>query len=929
MLRPASIAPQALLAFAVALSCAPGRAQDQVKVQARGAIAAPAKEELEAGVPVEMFESPNLDRFVRRARRFLDEERYEDAIAVLQSVIEGRTLEAEPTEVEAAPEPKAADGQAPEGQAAEPADRSGQKPRSAARVPGSDQQKKDDKQNEGPVDPRKAVFSVDGRLYRPAARLCQEYLAQMPAVGIELYQARYESQAAALLDAARRTGIARDFEQVAVRHFPSQAAGLALQTLADLHMQAGRYRAAVQTLRDLVEVYPKANLQRLGISALGCRFKIALCLRLSGYLLGARDAVAQLANDHPDESLRVMGELTPVRDLPTSAWFAAPEQIAVAADAAPKAGWLAAADEPLLPLWTYRFAGNDPYEPVQGKRGNNEIFVFGGSGSGSTSSPPANKYGVGTQVAFFGERNGRAVFLENFRLRIAESLTGILMREGDGEELPPKPLEGRPRPRVPVYDLALMTPLEDADRYYAVLGYNRVTQSAEPLKNNWLVAYGKEGGPRLWSTESYAEGEDGFADVTFLAAPVRFAETLLAPVLHKGVYALQCIDRASGKPLWRTRIHAAGTRYFKAPGARVKTQGSTAYVLTNAGAFAAIDAFAGDLRWIRKYERTDPLRAKPAKRKSDGNSNPFGFSNSYVESDLPGALPSEVYEANGALVFAPCDSDLLLCVDGASGDPVWMLDGTTRYAPYGKLRYLIGVDDGLLFFEASTDLRDHLVCVEAATGIVRWSREIPRSTERLTRWPGRGCIAEGRVLLPGDRRVHSIDVKGEGAWEERLLPLFSAGEEPLRGPNNLFVRGSWLSVCYARGIETYTTASELTRLAQGSDDVEARARILVQASKLQDALDALVRSLGELGPAGDPVIAERRALQAVAIARSLALSTRDAPLVALDAIAPFVTAPKANLAWRLARVDAVRAAGDGAATEREQEALYRTMEGKQ
>jgi hypothetical protein len=292
-------------------------------------------------------------------------------------------------------------------------------------------------------------------------------------------------------------------------------------------------------------------------------------------------------------------------------------------------------------------------------------------------------------------------------------------------------------------------------------------------------------------------------------------------------------------------------------------------------------------------------------------------------------LPSEVYEANGALVFAPCDSDLLLCVDGAAGEPVWMLDGTTRYAPYGKLRYLIGVDDGLLFFEASSDLRDHLVCVEAATGIVRWSREIPRSTERLTRWPGRGCIAEGRVLLPGDRRVHSIDTKGEGAWEERLLPPFSAGEEPLRGPNNLFVRGSWLSVCYARGIETYSTASELTRLAQGNDDVEARARILLQAKKLQEALDALVRSMGELGPASDPVIVERRALQAVAIARSIALAQRDAPFAALDALAPFVTAPKANLAWRLARVDAARAAGDGAATEREQEALYRTMEGKQ
>ena len=35
-----------------------------------------------------MFESPNLDRFLRRANMFLDEEKYQQAIKILQSVIE-------------------------------------------------------------------------------------------------------------------------------------------------------------------------------------------------------------------------------------------------------------------------------------------------------------------------------------------------------------------------------------------------------------------------------------------------------------------------------------------------------------------------------------------------------------------------------------------------------------------------------------------------------------------------------------------------------------------------------------------------------------------------------------------------------------------------------------------------------------------------
>ena len=47
---------------------------------------------VDEGANVEMFESPNLDRFLRRARQFLDEDKYPEAIQVLQSVIEGRTL---------------------------------------------------------------------------------------------------------------------------------------------------------------------------------------------------------------------------------------------------------------------------------------------------------------------------------------------------------------------------------------------------------------------------------------------------------------------------------------------------------------------------------------------------------------------------------------------------------------------------------------------------------------------------------------------------------------------------------------------------------------------------------------------------------------------------------------------------------------------
>lgn len=61
-----------------------------------GAIIAPEKSvlELDVGVAVQMFESPNLDRYLRRAKECLAREDFVQAIKILQDVVEGRTLEA-------------------------------------------------------------------------------------------------------------------------------------------------------------------------------------------------------------------------------------------------------------------------------------------------------------------------------------------------------------------------------------------------------------------------------------------------------------------------------------------------------------------------------------------------------------------------------------------------------------------------------------------------------------------------------------------------------------------------------------------------------------------------------------------------------------------------------------------------------------------
>jgi outer membrane protein assembly factor BamB len=626
----------------------------------------------------------------------------------------------------------------------------------------------------------------------------------------------------------------------------------------------------------------------------------------------------------------------PVRELPDSPWFAAAApRVASGPSPAVAAALLPAplaTPSSLAPLWSFRFAAN-PYEPTPTRRNNGGfVSIDGGSENVIKVSPPATKYGVGTQLRFLTGADGgqRAVFLENFQLRIADAFTGILLQEGDGESVPPRPQEMRPRPRIPVYDFALQTPVEDERRWYAVLGYNRIVQSIDPLRINRIVAYDKASGQRVWSTDDWSEGEDGLVQVTALSAPTVFGEQLLLPVLHKGRYALQALDRSTGQPLWRTPIHSGGSIWFKAPGAQVQVLGSVAYVLTNAGAVAAIDAFAGTLRWIRKYERHDPLRVRPRGRRAKRDGAAMFMVSTFQEQDLPGALPSALFLVDGSVVVAPCDSDLLLCLDGASGEVVWMVDGTSRYAPYGSLRHLIGRDAERLYFEASDDLRDHVVSVAAATGIVEWSAEIPRTVDRTSRWPGRGAVIGDWVLLPGDRCVHALPLAGPRAWSRLDLPTFGVGDPPLTGPNNLHVDGAWLAVCYAQGVEVYSSEAALLQLAGSAASVREQALFLAQAGRVDEAFAAACAALERAGDPGaaTPVLADQERGQLLLAAIDYARESADA-MAALDRLSPFVSANEAQLAWRLARMDACRASGDARGLEQEQGALYRYMEGKQ
>lgn len=948
--------PQSSVArmLACASLCAAVISAQQVRVDAPlGALAARGAEQSidDPGNRVEMFENPNLDRYLERAQMFLDLDDYTAAVKVLQDVIEGRTVEVfasrdqlgDPVAPGGAP---GAPGGAPGAKGSEPGaalqntlktDSKPTKPRAAPngrRSSSAGTKKGDERVASSELDARNAVFSRDGRIYRPVRRLCHELLSRMPDVGIQIYRTRHEFAADEMLTAAMVSGSLTALEQVANRYFVTLPAGRAMMLLADRLMHEGRYRASVQVLRDLLEVYPAQNRNTLGIRDSWCRFKIALSLRLAGESEAAQRAVTQLAEDFTEESLRIRGQLETIRELPNSKLFAR-DTVAIAAVADRNAGiqWLQPETTDLVPLWQYRFGNEQPYKDPKPSNRNGRNGNFFDGANRSTAMPFANRYGPGTRVLFSSERDGdhsvpRAVFLEHFRLRLADASSGLLIGQGDGVDAPPLAREGHPRVRIAACDYALLRPVEDEERRFIIIGHeSNTTQSKEPLKASQLVAYDKVTGERAWSSEDWQDGANGMREVTFLAAPTVFGERLMLPSIRKDAYTLECVDRRTGEPLWHTPLHAGGSPFFKAPGCPVVVQGGIAFVATNAGCVAAVDAFAGDLRWIRRYERHDSAHKTFKKKKVRSSSRRFsGNNNQFTQAVLDSFLPSDMILHDGLLIVAPCDSEVLLAIEAATGQLVWMLDGRMRYAPYGQLTEIIGHDETQLF--AMSD--SHLVSIELEGGLVRWMQKMPSWAGPKYSGRGRGLVANGKVIVPNMRELLVFDANNKAPMRRLQLPAFDESREPLNGSCHVVVNGPWLAVGYQGGVEVYSTASALGELAGNTDDSLRKASYLTKSGQPLAAEKVLAEAVSNSTAERVRLRAAKQLLALVSgRAERLARDAKlPAALKAMDEVRELLADRTVRLNWHLARIEICKDAGDMRAHEAEQQSLYDYMEGR-
>jgi hypothetical protein len=264
-----------------------------------------------------------------------------------------------------------------------------------------------------------------------------------------------------------------------------------------------------------------------------------------------------------------------------------------------------------------------------------------------------------------------------------------------------------------------------------------------------------------------------------------------------------------------------------------------------------------------------------------------------------------------------------MCLDGTTGEVVWMIDGETPRTHTllsASLSYIVGHNRDYLFAMCGDA---ELVCIGLESGIRYWVALVPEPGE----WSGRGFVNEQLVVLPSrrdSRRIHvaRADTRVEPSMKTLSLPDFSISREPLGGAVNLSLQGSYLIACYEGGIESYSSAAALTAMAAEAADSGSRASFLAQSGKQDEAIATLYDALDR----ADLSTAERRRLASQALSLvdevSERLATeghREQALATLAACQDRMSDPGHKRRVHLFRLQVYRILGDQAGIQQEQE----------
>jgi len=647
-----------------------------------------------------------------------------------------------------------------------------------------------------------AVHTSDGILYYPARELCVQELSKLPPEALSIYRTTYDVPAEKLFKQAQATPdldqrlekLTEVFDTYLVSSFGDDA----LDESANLSLQLGRYFPAIANYRRLLEVYPRDSDRDLVMA----RTKAAYCAARIGDR-ATRDAMLeQLIGENPGRRVLVEGKRVAVEDLydhPVMQVIGGVElggsddwTIAGGDPARHRAGEDIPVDLPSKPFWSFGLDKRDSrfwdIAGFWGPRSYDRTRAVAPAAPGdfmAISNYPTVRPVVHDGIVFYKDYTD---------LVPRRASSGSLVMHVNHK--PPKQAGStRDRIRIPVSHFRPGTGINDqptdGSRYemiyrwydyggtdvvatndhvvitrttYMPLQYvpGRAAGTAPP---NAISVHRRDNGKLLWAYEQtgaiFAKSvrldpeqlaawkkDHSLHQFAHFRGPGVVSGGILYTVADEkdgpkdqgGGVSLWAMRIADGRVLFRTQLHHHDEIRTSLPGsASIAVAGTVAYITTNSGILAAVDALPpGRIRWIRRYKRGFAVAGRGSQKQIH-----IRFTH------------NEPIVAAGKVIIATPDAQFVEAIDAETGRLAWRLST----AELKDIHHIVGISGQKIVFAGSS-----ITAVDLQTGKVAWSHE-QLGTRAF--WPyGRGFVGKKYAYVPAT--IHAKPAKGDTSVVHRF-----------------------------------------------------------------------------------------------------------------------------------------------------------------
>lgn len=708
--------------------------------------------------------------------------------------------------------------------------------------------------------------------YGSVTPLVHEKLSKWPAEGVAAYRARYETEAAAMVDTAHDNPAL--LHRVMTWYFITDAGKQSAMRLMDLYFEQGEFSAVAWIGQKLLAMHPVLDTDRPIIL-----FRTALASHLAGDEERAQLQLKELTEKHGDAKALIRGTEVSLSQVLAKELAADETRL----------------KEFSIDSWPIAFGSRDRSRiPEIGTYGGAKLF------SVEIEKPRLPNGITGFQSNFTeGNMTGIIPVVDRGELFFQDNANLYALSAESGSPLPgwgqtyPGEKRGRysipnawPSPRsyqstLTLTDDSVLAIMSQPD----LLASQMTNNAAAAPKLTRLVCLDRRTGKEKWVAmpSRFADNLAGLRGLDLTGSPLVVGD--LVYVQARGGKGLQFEDSyviafelSTGKLKWNSYLASAnsGQQFWNMDVASAVMAGSTThlaynngriYAQTNIGAIAAIDAYDGSIVWLDIYPREDTNRNYNIGWGRGGARNINNrLQQQVMQTTVFPWKHNPVIVSQGYVFVLPSDASNVHIYDAGTGAEVKRIP----ISQFGNSEIMLGVIDEKLILHGARqvyclDWRKYRT--EKPEEAKLWDSQMPSAPGAAVNFNdqqimGRGFVTTNSVLIPTARRLVRLALEG-GKVIQQYPGVEGSSWPEAEGPGNILATQDRLIVAGPSDASTmrvnvYTDLDmALARLereiAAAPNDPGQRLRyadIVFAAGKVDLAIAKLDEAIGLLnGPA--------------------------------------------------------------------------------